>query len=540
VKPRLPWMLRRTRVLVPVIALVAALLAGGSWALGNQPTSIVDASASIGCSVQYTVNNQWYNGFTMALRITNLGRTLTKWRLHYRTAGGQHLTAGWDGVWGQSGRVVTVSSVSWNHRLVAGRTTQIGANFSFYRDTAAPTVFWLNGVRCSPPAGVVAPVVPASPSASASATPAPAPSRPAPTPSVTPTPAPTVSAPSQAPVAPAGPAPQLQVAGNKLVNAAGQQVVLHGVDRPGFEYECLGNGFSDGPVDQASVTAMKSVGITAVRIPLNEACWNAESYIKPQFAGTAYQSAVKSYVGLLNANGIVAILDLHWTDGSYSGPGANCTSAEAVCQKPMPDSAQAVPFWSSVARTFTGNDAVIFDLFNEPFPGQGQSAAAGWQCWLDGGSCAGIGYPVAGMQTLVDAVRAAGAHNVIMLGGLTWANNLDGWLEHEPSDPDHDLAASFHSYNFNGCNNAACWDSQVAPVIARVPVIAGEIGETDCTDNYIDGLMNWLDSQQTSYLAWSWNTTESCSGGPGLITSYDGAPNSYGAGLEAHLKMLAG
>ena len=33
----------------------------------------------------------------------------------------------------------------------------------------------------------------------------------------------------------------------------------------------------------------------------------------------------------------------------------------------MPDAAQAIPFWTSVASTFKGNDAVIFDLFNEPY-----------------------------------------------------------------------------------------------------------------------------------------------------------------------------
>jgi hypothetical protein len=29
-----------------------------------------------------------------------------------------------------------------------------------------------------------------------------------------------------------------------------------------------------------------------------------------------------------------------------------------VCQKPMPDAAQAIPFWTSVAKTFKGNNAV--------------------------------------------------------------------------------------------------------------------------------------------------------------------------------------
>jgi len=72
---------------------------------------------------------------------------------------------------------------------------------------------------------------------------------------------------------------------------------------------------------------MKGWGITAVRVPLNEACWNGESYVNAAYAGSAYQQAVEQYVNLLNDNGIVAILDLHWTDGAYSGSGGNCTAA---------------------------------------------------------------------------------------------------------------------------------------------------------------------------------------------------------------------
>jgi endoglucanase len=162
-------------------------------------------------------------------------------------------------------------------------------------------------------------------------------------------------------------APQLHVSGNHLVNQTGSRMVLHGADRSGGEFACVqGNGFWDGPMDQSSINAMLSWGITAVRVPLNEACWNGESYVIPAFAGTNYHNAVKAYVSLLNANGIVAILDLHWTDGLYTGNSSGCASAQATCQKPMPDSAQAIPFWTSLATTFKGNNAVIFDLFNEP------------------------------------------------------------------------------------------------------------------------------------------------------------------------------
>jgi endoglucanase len=336
---------------------------------------------------------------------------------------------------------------------------------------------------------------------------------------------------------------QLHVSGNQLVNAVGQRVVLHGVDRSGTEFMCVQKGeMFDGPNTAASIRMMKNQGINAVRVPLNEACWNGDSYVKKSAAGAKYQAAVAGYVKRLNANGIVAILDLHWTDGLYPGPASACMSAQAVCQKPMPDAAGAVPFWKSVAGTFKGNDAVIFDLFNEPYPEQADHnvESEGWRCWLHGGSdCVGIPYRVAGMQTMVNAVRSTGATNVLMLGGLEWSNDLSHWLQYEPVDPAHNLAASWHSYNFNACSTKACWTHQIAPVIAKVPLIAGEIGENDCAGDYINRLTDWMDTQSASYLAWTWNSDFNCASGPGLITNYSGQPTKFGAAYEAHLHAAA-
>jgi endoglucanase len=347
-------------------------------------------------------------------------------------------------------------------------------------------------------------------------------------------------------------APDLHVSAGGLFTAHGRRVVLHGVNRAGGEFACVkGHGFWDGPMDQASVTAMKSWHVNAVRVPLNEACWNGESYVPLQDRGPHYRRAVEAYVQLLNRNAIVAILDLHFTDGLYTGPHAQDSggcpdTAEAVCQKPMPDAAQSIPFWTSVARTFKANDAVIFDVFNEAFPERtaGGSEAEGWRCWLRGGSfCAGIdGYRAAGMQSLVTAIRSTGARNVILLGGLRYADDLTGWLRHVPRDPDHNLAASWHLYPWNLCNAQSCWNRQVAPVIAKVPVVVDEFGVASCSATFINPLMRWLDARSTGYLAWAWNARWPCAGGPGkgpsLITSYSGSPTAYGAGYESHLRSL--
>jgi endoglucanase len=336
-------------------------------------------------------------------------------------------------------------------------------------------------------------------------------------------------------------APSLHVSGNSLANARGARVVLHGVDRSGSEYACVqGWGFFDGPVNQAAVTAMKTWKINAARVPLNEACWNGDSSVKSKYRGASYRKAVEAYVSLLNRDGLVVILDLHWTDGTYTGPSSGCGSDQATCQKPMPDTAESVPFWHSVAATFKSNDSVVFDLFNEPFPqsAPGASESEAWHRWRSGGHCTGISYSVAGMQTLVATVRAAGARNVIMLGGLGYASDLSEWLRYEPADPDHNLAASWHAYNFSGCHVSSCWNSQVAPVLKKVPLIAGEIGENDCADGYIDPLMKWLDARSGSYLAWAWNADFGCGAGPGLITSYNGTATGFGKGYRAHLLSL--
>jgi hypothetical protein len=298
------------------------------------------------------------------------------------------------------------------------------------------------------------------------------------------------------------------------VNDVGKPVRLLGVNRSGLEYACVqGWGFSDGPVDAASISAMKTWRIDAVRVPLNEDCWLGINGVKAQYGGGAYRAFVQSFVARLNAAGMTAILDLHW---NASG------SQRATGQQQMADADHSPAFWRSVARTFRGNRNVILDLYNEPHD-------VSWRCWRDG--CGRW----AGMQRLVDAVRSAGGREPLMLGGLAWSNDLSGWLRWRPRDPLHQLIASFHLYNFNTCSTAACWNATVAPVARVVPVVTGELGENDCAHGFIDTYMPWADAAGISYLGWTWDTWN-CNSGPALISGYDGTPTRFGAGFRAHLQ----
>jgi endoglucanase len=364
----------------------------------------------------------------------------------------------------------------------------------------------------------------------------------------------------------------ISISGNHFVNGAGQTIRLLGVNHPSSEYDCVhGEGYNDGHQDEADAAAVASWNADAVRVPLNEDCWlgiNGEPNKAEQpLSQEGYQHAIEAYVAALHAHGLYAILDLHWTAPH---------EAVAKSQEPMPDS-HSEAFWASVATTFKGDPAVVFDLFNEPFDPTDSNSGddeepqdkVSWDCWENGGCLtaaytennkgetvrSGEKYEVVGMQTLVNTVRSAGATQPVMVGGLNFANDLTQWADHAPNDPINQEAASFHNYMGPGkCDNVACWNSEIAPIAANVPVVTGEFDE----DNYLESkcatktpstfdqdYMNWSDEHGVSYLAWGWivlnqqeKDEEGCSAFY-LIEDYGGTPASpNGTLLHDHLLTL--
>ncbi|KOV75048.1 MULTISPECIES: cellulose binding domain-containing protein [unclassified Streptomyces] len=485
----------------PRSVLLAA--AGAATLVGSVVVPVVSAQgATPACTVEYAVTSQWDNGFQASVKVTNNQAALSGWKLTFDFAGGQKAGQGWNAKWSQSGTTVTAANEGWNGALGTGASVSAGFLASWSGSNTAPAVFKLNGTTCNVD------------------------SEPTPPPPTSPPPS-------------GGTPPALRVSGNKLVDAYGTTRRLLGVNRSGGEFMCVqGYGIWDGPVDDAAVEAIADWKADAVRIPLNEECWLGLSNVKPEYGGANYIAAVRELVARVEAHGMTPVLELHWSYGQYTGNSAGCTDVHATCQKPMPDMRYSPSFWSSVASTFKDDQAAVFDLFNEPYPDRAASSAAdAWKCWRDGGTCPGISYEVAGMQDLVDSVRATGAKNVIMAGGLAYSNDLGQWTAYEPTDPAGNLAAAYHVYNFNSCASESCWNSTLAPVAAQVPLVAGEIGENTCAHGFTDRVMKWFDDHDLSYLGWTWNTWD-CSSGPSLISAYDGTPTAYGAGLRDHLRAL--
>lgn len=326
----------------------------------------------------------------------------------------------------------------------------------------------------------------------------------------------------------------LSVHGNQLVTTGGN-VRLIGVNKSGTEYMCLGKdyGFFDGPSSQASVTAMKTWNINAVRLPINENCWLGDHGV-PNTAA-AYRSAITSFVKLLRHNGLFVILDNHVaTDGT--------SAADHIL--PMPDD-EATAMWASVATTFSRVPGLLFDLYNEPHD-------TTWSCWRNGctipvGGDVTTPYHSPGMQALVTAIRHTGSTAPILLGGLDWSNDTSQWAAFAPSDPLHQLVVDEHTYGANNGQDlasclAACRANLVA-LHATYPVVSSEIGNTDCKHAYVDDYMAWADAHDIGYLAWTWDATLPGSwtcAGPALIKNYNAnpTPTGYGIGVRTHFLTL--
>jgi endoglucanase len=332
-----------------------------------------------------------------------------------------------------------------------------------------------------------------------------------------------------------GAASTVHVVGSQIYDGA-TAIRLMGVNRPGGEYGCVSGGVWD-PADgsgnnQATITAMLAWKINAVRIPLNEDCWLSLNGVKT--GGATYQSTIATWVNLLLQNNIYPILDLHWTENN---------GAEATGQQPMPDMAHAPTFWGQVAAAYKGSPKVIFDLFNEPYPDNNMEATAAWTCWRDGGTCTGMSYPAAGMQAMLTAVRNAGANNLVLLGGIEYANDLSQWLAYEPSDPANNFAASWHVYPNSNYTSSHTLMMDAMGVAGMVPIVATEIGgalDGSCTatsgtdsGSFITMAMTYLDglSPPQSYVAWSWSTDDT----PVLISNLNGTAACSGITYKAHL-----
>jgi len=179
----------------------------------------------------------------------------------------------------------------------------------------------------------------------------------------------------------------LHIQGANIIDSIGQIIPLRGAQMPGPNVDVNAVEFG--------ILRLRW-NFNAVRLPVSSAVWRRD--------GQAYLDRVGAIVKAANDAGLVAVL-ADFEDGVG-----------------LPVST-TVTFWSAWASYFKNTPLVIFDIFNEPsassVPGHinGQRLPSDWRFWLNGGGS------FVGMQTLVDAIRATGANQVI--AASAFHDNLD-------------------------------------------------------------------------------------------------------------------
>ena len=152
-------------------------------------------------------------------------------------------------------------------------------------------------------------------------------------------------------------------------------------------------------------------------------------------------------------------------------------------------SEEDIAFWKDAGTRYKNDPAVLFELFNEPH-------TLSWKAWRFGGpiddkppaaaTAAGNAEKkpaetTVGMQALLDAVRASGANNLVIAGGLDWGYDLAGVINGFAlaDKPDGDgVIYSSHIYPWK-----SDWQHHTLDAAARFPVFIGEVG---CPEKWED------------------------------------------------------
>ena len=308
----------------------------------------------------------------------------------------------------------------------------------------------------------------------------------------------------------------LKVVGTKIVNQQGEHVLLRGVNAASMEWTSDGQGHILKTVD----TAIKDWHVNIIRLPLSQDRWFGKGPEQTD-GGKAYRALVQQVVDTCATQKCYIILDLHWSDCNEWG--AN------IGQHSMPDS-NSVAFWQDFAPMYANHPAVLFDLYNEPHD-------VSWDVWLKGGEITDTpnvrhtGPPkkfhAVGMQQMLDTVRATGARNVVIAGGLEWAYDFSGILAgRQLSDPKgNGVIYANHCYD-NKHESVDTWIRSMEEASAKLPVMVTEFGGSSGpsrvvpSDNWLLHVMRALDEHHWSWTAWDLHT----SARPNLISDWDYTP----------------
>lgn len=315
--------------------------------------------------------------------------------------------------------------------------------------------------------------------------------------------------------------PRLHVVGNTLQSEKGRTVRLQGVNIASLEWSNTG----DTQLMQSVQVALQDWNAGIIRLPLCQDRWLGKADGQTD-GGSQYRQIVTDVVNAIAARQKYVLLDLHWSDAGQWG--------RNIAQHSMPDDDSTV-FWKSLAPCFADNPAVLFDLYNEP-------RGVTWDVWQHGGFViehntnrdreTTLEYHSPGMQGLLNTIRAAGAKNVVVAGGLDWAYDLTGIVGgHALIDPDgRGILYATHIYPWK-----KDWDAHVTVAAAKYPIFVGEVGcepsrpgapaytHQEDPAAWAPKVIAYINQHHFSWTAWCFHPSAS----PCLLADWNYTPTSY-------------
>jgi endoglucanase len=310
----------------------------------------------------------------------------------------------------------------------------------------------------------------------------------------------------------------LGTSGNRIIRRArGEPILLRGVNRSGLEYAGAGK---DGFLAGASLSRSEIEFIVQewrcniIRLPFNQ------DFVlrgRQGRSGEEYQTAIDQVIYWASRCGAYTLLDLQWLDaGRVFGGNRNFVA-------PLPNM-ESLELWTTLARRYRDEPAVLYDLFNEPhdrlgddpFPlnkedgtnypsSQKAVTMKEWQPWA---------------RKLAQAVRNENPDALVFVGGTNWAYDLRGM----PMDLEN-CVYSTHVYPNKGSN----WAEAFGNLSKSKPVFVGEFGGSDSSGDleFVRSLMRYLQELEIGWAAWSWSDA------PFLVTR--NVPTAFGEAVRQEL-----
>ena len=319
----------------------------------------------------------------------------------------------------------------------------------------------------------------------------------------------------------------LHTDGNKLLDATGKTVRLLGVNTASLEWMATAP-----QLPRAVAVACDAWRANTIRLPLAQDTWfgfHPDQKGRDE-SGARYRREVDAIVAMVAERRKYVILDLHRTNCNMWGPYITGCMADL----------NSLVFWKDVASRYKDHPNVLFNLHNEPFQ-------TTWDVWKNGGDVTiryrerdighqimfdqpegvplkSLTYKVPGIQKMVATVRGVGARNLIVIGGLDWAYELDGVVNGYAIDDcgGNGILLDSHLYP---CKELDGWDRLVTVAADRYPILIGECGhygeapvkhewpQREPSTTWVPRLLDWVDRNGYHITGWDFHDTA----GPCLI-----------------------